>query len=224
LSFLHLILFTSLSPPFPFTLLAGPFIQSIQDEDVKPSKSSSKSKPAASPPKRAPPKVTGHVVGSKVLRGKTRGADRDNDIDESAQHRLKEHQRELHQQRQERGLERFAEDGDKGNGDGGKKSVKKFESYKREDQLPREVARRRIYVDDAKQTIILPINGFPAPFHINTIKNVSKNEEGEYTYLRINFQSPGQIAGKKEDTVRSLSYLPLLPTPFLPQTHRILPT
>lgn len=49
--------------------------------------------------------------------------------------------------------------------------------------------------------MILPINGYATPFHINTIKNVSKNEEGEYTYLRINFQSPGQIAGKKEDTV-----------------------
>ena len=59
----------------------------------------------------------------------------------------------------------------------------------------------QIYVDDARQTVILPINGYATPFHINTIKNVSKNEEGDYTYLRINFQSPGQIAGKKEDTV-----------------------
>ena len=39
------------------------------------------------------------------------------------------------------------------------------------------------------------------PFHINTIKNANKNEEGEYTYLRINFQTPGQLTGKKEDTV-----------------------
>ncbi|KAG5220817.1 FACT complex [Salix suchowensis] len=60
-----------------------------------------------------------------------------------------------------------------------------------------------------------PIHGFAVPFHINTIKNVSKNDEGDYTYLRINFQTPGQLAGKKEDTpfenpdatfVRSISY------------------
>lgn len=58
----------------------------------------------------------------------------------------------------------------------------------------------QIYVDDSRQTIVLPVNGFATPFHINTIKNASKSEEGEYTYLRINFNSPGQIAGKKEDT------------------------
>ena len=45
------------------------------------------------------------------------------------------------------------------------------------------------------------------PFHINTIKNVSKNDEGEFTYLRVNFQTPGQLAGKKEDTVRSGNYV-----------------
>jgi nucleosome binding factor SPN SPT16 subunit len=50
--------------------------------------------------------------------------------------------------------------------------------------------------------VILPIHGFAVPFHINTIKNVSKNDEGDLTYLRVNFQTPGQLAGKKEDTVR----------------------
>jgi nucleosome binding factor SPN SPT16 subunit len=45
------------------------------------------------------------------------------------------------------------------------------------------------------------MHGFAVPFHINTIKNVSKNDEGDYTYLRINFQTPGQLAGKKDDTV-----------------------
>lgn len=57
-------------------------------------------------------------------------------------------------------------------------------------------------MDRKAQTVILPIHGFAVPFHINTIKNVSKNEEGDFTYLRVNFQTPGQLAGKKEDTVR----------------------
>jgi hypothetical protein len=57
-------------------------------------------------------------------------------------------------------------------------------------------------VDRKAQTVILPIHGFAVPFHINTIKNVSKNDEGDFTYLRVNFQTPGQLAGKKEDTVR----------------------
>jgi nucleosome binding factor SPN SPT16 subunit len=45
------------------------------------------------------------------------------------------------------------------------------------------------------------MHGSAVPFHINTIKNASKNDEGEFTILRINFQTPGQLAGKKEDTV-----------------------
>jgi nucleosome binding factor SPN SPT16 subunit len=65
-------------------------------------------------------------------------------------------------------------------------------------------------VDRKAQTVILPVHGFAVPFHINTIKNVSKNDEGDFTYLRVNFQTPGQLAGKKEDTVRqshNLGYL-----------------
>lgn len=48
------------------------------------------------------------------------------------------------------------------------------------------------------------MHGSAVPFHINTIKNASKNDEGEFTILRINFQTPGQLAGKKEDTVSAL--------------------
>ena len=59
-------------------------------------------------------------------------------------------------------------------------------------------------VDRKALTVILPVYGFAVPFHINTIKNASKQDEGDYTYLRINFQTPGQLAGKKEDTVSPL--------------------
>jgi nucleosome binding factor SPN SPT16 subunit len=48
---------------------------------------------------------------------------------------------------------------------------------------------------------LIPIYGSIVPFHISTIKNVTKTEEGDKIVLRINFQSPGQIAGKKEDMV-----------------------
>lgn len=50
---------------------------------------------------------------------------------------------------------------------------------------------------------MLPIHGFAVPFHINTIKNASKNDENDYVYLRINLQTPGQLTGKKEDTVKN---------------------
>ncbi len=70
-------------------------------------------------------------------------------------------------------------------------------------------------MDSRAATVVLPIYGFAVPFHIHTIKNVSKSEEGEWTSLRFNFITPGQILGKKEDQpfedpdatfVRSMTY------------------
>jgi nucleosome binding factor SPN SPT16 subunit len=58
----------------------------------------------------------------------------------------------------------------------------------------------QIHADHKAQTVILPVHGSAVPFHINTIKNASKNDKGQFTYLRVNFQTPGQLAGK-EDTV-----------------------
>lgn len=50
---------------------------------------------------------------------------------------------------------------------------------------------------------------------MKTLKNVSKSDEGEFTYLRINFVTPGQLVGKKDDVpfddpdatfIRNISY------------------
>jgi nucleosome binding factor SPN SPT16 subunit len=64
-------------------------------------------------------------------------------------------------------------------------------------------------------TIVVPVHGFAVPFHINTIKNVSKLDEGEFTYLRINFQSPGQLTGRKEDTVSQKRLLCMSPVVYI---------
>ena len=66
-----------------------------------------------------------------------------------------------------------------------------------------DVETTQIFVDRKAQTIILPMHGFAVPFHIDTIKNASKNDEGDYTYLRINFQTSGQLTGKKDETVNA---------------------
>ncbi|KDQ13142.1 hypothetical protein BOTBODRAFT_66895 [Botryobasidium botryosum FD-172 SS1] len=192
----------------------------FQDDEPPAAKDQSKKK--ASPDKaktkaKAPnagAELNGKVAGSKVLRAKTRQQFLDPDAALSTAAKIAEHQKELHAQRQEEGIARFAGEG------GGEleergKGWKRFVSYKGEAGLPREVEGLRIFVDRKSQTVILPINGFAVPFHINTLKNVSKSDEGEFTYLRINFQTPGQLAGKKEDTpfedpdatfIRSVSY------------------
>jgi len=45
------------------------------------------------------------------------------------------------------------------------------------------------------------------PFHISTLRNASKNDEGDYIYLRLNFLTPGQGIGKQDTLVEpSLSF------------------
>ncbi|KAA1474845.1 FACT complex subunit SPT16 [Dentipellis sp. KUC8613] len=185
------------------------YLNAGDDEEVKPAKKAP-TKPLAngngSPAKQK-------TAGGKVLRNKTRSAAQA-EVAQSTAAKIAEHQIGLHAQLQAEGLEKYSEEN---GGTGGKegKGWKRFQSYKGEAGLPREAESLRIYVDRKAQTVILPIHGFAVPFHINTIKNVSKTDEGQYTYLRVNFQTPGQLAGKKEDTpfedpdatfVRSISY------------------
>ncbi|KAL1947960.1 hypothetical protein VTO73DRAFT_13684 [Trametes versicolor] len=184
-----------------------------QDEaEGQPSKAPAKKAPTAKANGNASP--TKHkTAGGKVLRNKTRSAAQEDSV-QSMSAKIAEHQRELHGRLHQEGLVRFSESG---GGLGGKegKGWKRFQSYKGEAGLPREVETLRIYVDRKAQTVVLPVHGYAVPFHINTIKNVSKNDEGEFTYLRVNFQTPGQLAGRKEDTpfedpdatfIRSITY------------------
>lgn len=162
---------------------------------------------AAKPAPRAQPSNNTAILKTK-LRGERK------EIDDSAEQRRREHQKELAAQKQAEGLARFSEGGAVG-GDKGKRTIKRFESYKRENQLPMGVSDLKIVVDPRNQTVIVPVFGRPVPFHIATIKNVSKTEEGDVTYLRINLLSPGQGVGRRDDMpfedpnahfLRSLTY------------------
>ncbi|THV07844.1 FACT complex subunit SPT16 [Dendrothele bispora CBS 962.96] len=184
------------------------FLTQESEEDEKPQKS--ERRPPVQPKTNGTPAKK--TAGNKVLRNNRRAAQ--DEVHQTAAAKLAEHQRELHEKLHNDGMAKYSEEG---SGTGGKegKGWKKFQSYKGEGALPSEAERLRIFVDRKALTVILPIHGFAVPFHINTIKNASKNDEGEFTYLRINFQTPGQLAGKKEDTpfedpdatfVRSISY------------------
>ncbi|POW03010.1 hypothetical protein PSHT_11849 [Puccinia striiformis] len=95
------------------------------------------------------------------------------DIPEATAKR-KIHQKELAERRQEEGLSKYAEDDGTGKG-------------------------TEIVVDTNKRSFILPINGFAVPFHINTLKNVVKQEEGDFTVLRFMLVAPDQA--EKADVV-----------------------
>ncbi|KIK63712.1 hypothetical protein GYMLUDRAFT_162320 [Collybiopsis luxurians FD-317 M1] len=184
------------------------FFLTPESDDDKPKK----------PERKAPvqPRANGSPVkpsvAGKVLRNNRRAAQ--DEVHQTAAAKLQEHQRELLDKLQQEGMTKYSEGGGEKSGKEGK-GWKKFQSYRGEGALPPEVDRLRILVDRKALSVILPMHGFAVPFHINTIKSAVKNDEGEFTYLRINFQTPGQVAGKKEDTpfedpdatfVRSITY------------------
>jgi nucleosome binding factor SPN SPT16 subunit len=151
----------------------------------------------ATPKKSKKDSKIGAVATTNITKTKLR-AERNTNVDEGAEQRRREHQKELALKKQKEGLERYSEA--TGNQDGvATKKFKRFESYKRDNQLPSRVKDLVVVVDQKSATIVLPIMGRPVPFHINTIKNANKSDEGEYAFLRINFLSPGQGVGRKDD-------------------------
>ncbi|KAK4049693.1 FACT complex subunit spt16 [Microbotryomycetes sp. JL201] len=165
------------------------FFMEDDEEDKKPSKNRRSDAGAANGRSK-------NQAPTAVVKSKLRNENRE--VDADSLNRRKQHQRELAARRQEDGLERYAE----GAGAGGQreKQWRRFESYARDNQLPEAVASQKIVIDARRNTVILPINGFAVPFHINTLKSLIKQEEGDYTVLRFMFTTPGAITGKKEDT------------------------
>ncbi|KAK0543166.1 FACT complex subunit spt16 [Tilletia horrida] len=180
-------------------------LTSVEDEEEEEDMGESSRANGRSSPLKS--KVT---AGGKVLRNTGRGEA----ANDTVAKRIKDHQHQLMEQKHEDGLNRFESNEGEANPDM-RKVFKKFESYKRGEQMPAKTQDLRLVVDTRAQTVIMPICGVAVPFHINTLKNVTKSEEGNYTYLRFNFISPGQIAGRKEDVpfedpeatfIRSMSF------------------
>ena len=119
------------------------------------------------------------------------------EINESAERALEEHQAELKARLQEHGEQKYATAEDNEITDSGP-VFRKFESYKREMQLPK-IGNLKIAVDQRASTIILPISGRPIPFHINTFRSGSTTDEGKYVYLRLNFNSPDSLMTKRDN-------------------------
>ncbi|KAK9895707.1 SPT16-domain-containing protein [Cystobasidium minutum MCA 4210] len=164
--------------------------------DTPEDKSSKKAngKDADKKKKAAPAQAT----RSTMIKSRLRNENREQDAE--AANKRREHQRELFERRREAGLERFSGPDDAKALGNTAKRWKRFESYPREAMLPDKVKDLKIMVDHRRSTVLLPINGFMVPFHINTLKSAIKQEEGDYTVIRFMFVTPGQITGKKEDT------------------------
>jgi nucleosome binding factor SPN SPT16 subunit len=69
-------------------------------------------------------------------------------------------------------------------------------SYKSLKEMPKEAVTQAIFVDKAKNSILIPFSDpsgtrVMVPFHILTVKNASMNNENNVNFLRINFHTPG---------------------------------
>lgn len=158
------------------------FFNESEDEETKP-------KPKK---ERAPA-----IAQTNITKTRTRH-ERATNQDAQKEEMRRQHQKELHEKKQKDGLDTYGKGAKALNGTEEKK-FKKFESYKRDNQFPPSVANLGIVVDKKSLTVILPIMGRPVPFHIHTIKNASHTPENDFTSLRINFLSPGQGVGRKDD-------------------------
>ncbi|KAL2159701.1 hypothetical protein VTH06DRAFT_2270 [Thermothelomyces fergusii] len=138
------------------------------------------------------------AVATKNITSTRLRSERNTAPDEDAEKRRRAHQKELAAKKQKEGLIKYA-DATAGKNGIEVKKFKRFESYKRDNQFPPKVRDMGIVIDQKNATIVLPIMGRPVPFHINTIKNASKSDEGDWSFLRINFLSPGQGVGRKDE-------------------------
>lgn len=117
--------------------------------------------------------------------------------------------------RQEAGLAKYA-----GSADGTelvkpKATFRKFESYRNELAMPKNINELRIIVDRRNETIILPIYGQAVPFHVSMLKNVTKSDEQDCVLLRFNFISPGIATGTKTEIVSSILIVRFMKTRML---------
>ena len=94
------------------------------------------------------------TAGGKVLRSKTRSAAQEELIQTTA-HKIADHQHDLHGRLQTEGIEKYSESGVGAAGKEGK-TWKRFQSYKGEAGLPREVEHLRVRIHLVHHAIALP--------------------------------------------------------------------
>lgn len=146
-------------------------------------------------------------------RGRRRGAAAADELSEAKaeEERRRKHQSELEQRMLDRGRARLEGVSSKSTAkeEEKKKTLDEIVAYRSAGQFP-PTKSRQLIVDMEAEALIVPINGVPVPFHISTIKNATKSDEGKHTYLRINFHLP-QSAVARSNFSRAAQNTPIFP-------------
>ena len=101
------------------------------------------------------------------------------------------HQAELAKKQLDERIRRYNRDNSAGNSETQAPVIQTdLKSYASAKDMPPPASVHRIFVDVDRESLVLPIYGHNVPFHISTIKNVTKDNE----YLRVNFLYPGTQA------------------------------
>ena len=104
-------------------------------------------------------------------------------------------QREMGKKQRDAMVKRFSADADSE----AKSKSRNYVAYESVGRYPKIKSTSNIFVDSSADCIFLPIHGELVPFHVSTIKNVSKTEHtlqsGRHIELRINFVTPATAAG-----------------------------
>jgi nucleosome binding factor SPN SPT16 subunit len=65
-----------------------------------------------------------------------------------------------------------------------------LQAFKSVEQYPKDIVPGQIYVDMKRNAVLIPNSATTfIPFHVSCIKSVSDMIQGQWTFLRINFQT-----------------------------------
>lgn len=133
----------------------------------------------------------------EILESRTRGKDNTKKHVETNE-ALANHQDELEERMREEAMQRLR-NGEVSRG-GDNQAQDTPIAYRDPSQFPSAsssgstLRTNQSFVDQKQEAVLLPVFGRLVPFHVATIKSVSKHEEGAWTFLRINFVAPGITA------------------------------
>jgi len=78
------------------------------------------------------------------------------------------------------------------------KQLGKVRSYSSASEMPKNISLNEIQVDVKNDTVLMPMFGTIVPFHISMIKNLSKTDEGDLSFMRLNFFTPASITSSSQ--------------------------
>jgi nucleosome binding factor SPN SPT16 subunit len=163
------------------------------DVDTKPTKKETKRETKSSTTKsKSGPQTrrsSSTTAAPELTTGRrTRQREKENKKDIAAEEKRRLHQQELERAKREEAQRKYnSSNPDSNDDEENQGEIRDKCSYDSIQQLPIEAHNNNIYIDPRRESLLLPIYGLLVPFHITTVKSVSKSDD----YLRINFITPG---------------------------------